>query len=160
MASRSQGKKSGVRDFHARMFPLLEREIGRDFQDRIPACSLNSCGCLETVSRQLSFLRTSPVCSLPTGEEISQPSSMRWEKSGIAWGGEYLTVNSSEYPNHVVDSTLLDIVESRPKSPRYYLSPNAARGILRRAASQGRNLFHPFLFHPLKKSLEALARDR
>ena len=153
MAAPFHGKKSGVLDSHAKMFPLLEQERVEALPVGIPACFSSSCGCLEKVARQLSFLKMSQACSLPTEEEISASSSMRWDNSGIAWRGEYLTVASSEYPNRVVDSTLLDIVETRPKSPRYYLSPNAARGILRRAASQGRNLFPP-----LKKSLEALAK--
>ena len=70
----------------------------------------------------------------------------------MVWRGECLTADFSASPSHAEGSTLLDIVETRPAQPHYYLSPNAAQGILRRADAQGRNLFPP-----LRKALETLA---
>ena len=45
---------------------------------------------------------------------------------------------------------LMNIIEKGHIDNRYYLSPNAAEGILRRVDSQGRKLFPP-LRHALEK---------
>ena len=152
MAKRYQKQNSGVQASRARMFPLLERANGKDFADGIPASSMISQDCLMTIARLLSFSKTFQVFFLPTVEEISESFSARWTNSGMVWLGVCLTADSSASPSRAEDSTLLDIVETRPEQPHYYLSPNAAEGILRRADTQGRNLFPP-----LRKALETLA---
>jgi DNA (cytosine-5)-methyltransferase 1 len=58
-----------------------------------------------------------------------------------------------ESPNRDVESTLSEFIKTRNAPPKYFLSPNAARGILRRADNMGRNLIPSF-----RKSLETLAR--
>jgi len=86
-----------------------------------------------------------------TGETISASSSTPFRGSGMAWRGEYLTADTSESPSGAVGSTLSDILEtSVPR--RFYLSPRAAAGILRRAERRGREL--PTA---LREALEALA---
>jgi hypothetical protein len=48
--------------------------------------------------------------------------------------------NFSECPNAAKDSSLLDILETGAVPRKYYLSPLACRGILRRAAKRGKEL--------------------
>lgn len=134
------------------MFPLLERVNGQDSTAGTPASSMTSHDSSATLSRIWSFSKTFRVFSLPTAEKISESFSAHWTNSGMVWRGECLTADFSASPNRVEDSTLLDIVETRPEQPQYYLSPNAARGILRRTDAQRRNLFPP-----LRKALETLA---
>ena len=155
MGTKSQKRKSGVQDSHAKMSLLLEHANGRDLTDATPACSTSLHGCLATLSRILSFSKTSRVSSLPTTAEISESFSAYWTNSGMVWRGACLTADFSASPSHAEGSTLLDIVETQPAQPHYYLSPNAAHGILRRANAQGRNLFPP-----LRKALETLALAR
>ena len=68
------------------------------------------------------------------------PSSFKgWRNSGIYRPGECLTLNTLEWPKDAAVCSLSDILEM--DVPRkYYLSPRAARGILRRAAKRGRKL--------------------
>ena len=86
-------------------------------------------------------------------EEISELFSGRWPTSGILLDGECLTAGTSASPNHATESSLLGVLETGKAPRRYFLSPNAARGCLRRAERMGRNLFPPF-----KDALTTLAR--
>ena len=152
MAKKSRKRSSGAQDSPAKMYPLLEHVPEQGSMDDTPVSFMNSQGCLATLAQKWSFSKTYPVSFLPTAEETSESFSVRWTNSGMVWRGECLTADSSASPNRAEDSTLLDIIETRPEQPHYYLSPNAAQGILRRADAQGRNLFPP-----LKKALEILA---
>lgn len=152
MVNKSRKANFGVQDSPAKMFPLLERDSGLGSRGGILASSISSRDYLRMLARLSSFSKTSQAFYLPTAEEISESFSVRWQTSGMALRGACLTANTSAFPSHVEDCTLLDIVQTRPEQPQYYLSPNAAQGILRRAAVQGRPLFLP-----LKRALEKLA---
>jgi hypothetical protein len=58
--------------------------------------------------------------------------------------------NIGEYPNVVEESTLWQILEVEVL-PKYYLSETACRGILRRAATRGKDLAEktPILLYAL-----------
>lgn len=67
------------------------------------------------------------------------PSLGSWKTAGILSHGECLTLNSSEYPSDAAVSFLSDILE--PSAPRrFYLSPSACKGLLRRAQRRGKSL--------------------
>jgi len=68
------------------------------------------------------------------------PSSGRWSDSGMAFAGECWTLSTSESPSDVTVSSLPDVLETGPHLSKYFLSPKAATGILRRAARRGREL--------------------
>lgn len=99
--------------------------------------------------------KTFMAFSLATEDETSESYSRRWMNSGMVWRGVCLTAKTTESPNHVGESSLLECIETRNVQDRYFLSPNAARGILRRVDHQGRNLPPSF-----RKSLEILAKGR
>lgn len=67
----------------------------------------------------------------------------RWQSGGMAYGEIVLDQKVSPSPKRPVESKLVDILESERPDGRYFLSPNAARGILRRVDSQKRTLFAP-----------------
>ena len=103
--------------------------------------------------------RTSQECSAPTEVRIFVHSSGRLMKSGILSRGECWTLNMCEWTGTLVPflkedgvCSLSDILETGAIQPRYYLSPDACRGILRRAESRGREL--PEV---LRQALEAQA---
>jgi len=54
--------------------------------------------------------------------------------------GVCLTLNTSEFPNVVVESSLSSILERGGVDSRFYLSKKACAGILRRAETRGREL--------------------
>lgn len=54
--------------------------------------------------------------------------------------GELWTLNTLEFRNDAVAVSLSDILETGDLPQRYYLSPIACRGILRRAEKRGKEL--------------------
>ena len=88
-----------------------------------------------------SLSRTS-LAFYPATEEPTLPSSFEdWRNSGM-WGhGGSLTLNTSEWPSDGAGSScsLAEILEPEVP-PKYWLSPKACRGILRRAEKRGREL--------------------
>lgn len=74
----------------------------------------------------------------------------KWPKAGIAWGDGYIGGNVPPTPHKPIESCLTTVVERDRVSRKYYLTPNAAEGILRRVDNQGRKLFEP-----LRTALEA-----
>ena len=119
--------------------------------------------------------RTSQALSPPTGETISKLSSKQlsqlkklgsrclrlkisdgqkqtyyWETDG-AWLTEFSTLNTGASPNVAQESTLSQILMAEVPE-KYYLSPKACLGILRRASARGKEL--PEV---LKKALERQA---
>jgi hypothetical protein len=53
---------------------------------------------------------------------------------------EFLTLNTSECPRDAAESSLLDVLETGNVPQKYFLSPVACQGILRRAAKRGKTL--------------------
>src|SRR5579864_3571264 len=87
-------------------------------------------------------LKTSSGFSLPTQDGISRSFSHRWPRSGILWRTGFSTVNSSEWPNDDAACSLLEVLEKEAPQ-RFYLSPKAAAGIIRRAKSWRKRLSEP-----------------
>lgn len=73
-------------------------------------------------------------------DPISPPLSGRWLNSGIISPTERLTLNTSESRSDAVDAYLSDILEIGDLPRRYFLSPKACAGILRRAERRGKAL--------------------
>lgn len=90
----------------------------------------------------LRFGRMFPDFSLAELAETSSQFLPPWTASGIVEHGQLLTLSSLAL--HSGDSafsvcSLAEILEPSA-APKYYLSPRACRGILRRAAKRGRAL--------------------
>lgn len=88
-----------------------------------------------------SSLRTFPDSFRPTVEGISESFSRRWPTSGFTTSpGECWTADTSECPKGEGGfSSLPDVLEAEVPA-RFFLSPKAAAGILRRARKRGRDL--------------------
>ena len=90
-------------------------------------------------SRRSSTLKKVPVQCLDLtpghGDLLGQPY---WETNS-AWLGDVWTLNSGASPREEKESSLSQILEDSPR-PKYYLSPRACRGILRRAWERGKEL--------------------
>ena len=143
---------SGLEVSHAKTCLLREwvRETGSVDENLDSFMSLLDC--LAEDAPQLLLSKTCRASSVPTEEEILQSCSKRWPNSGILSDGVLLTARTSESPNHAKECTLSGVIETGEVQERYFLSPNAAKGMLRRVDQMGRNLFPP-----LRKSLETLA---
>lgn len=72
--------------------------------------------------------------------QVANGQPQEWLEGGrLTQLGESLTLNIGEYPNVENESTLSEILEDNVPE-KYYLSPKACLGILRRAKNKGRKL--------------------
>ncbi len=145
----------GQQDSHARTSRL--REWGQDlgFEGASLDSFMSSCGSFEDACQEQLSSRTCTGFSLATEDETSQSYSRRWTNSGMVSHGVCLTAKTSESPSNAVVSTLLPCIETGEVPEKYFLSQNAATGILRRVDRMGRNLPPSF-----RRSLEILSEDR
>jgi hypothetical protein len=95
-----------------------------------------------------SFGKMCQVSSVQTKEGILDPSSERWLNSAMGGATECLMLNTSESHSEEEECLLSDILEIGNLPQKYYLSPKACEGILRRAEKRGKQL-PPVLFQAL-----------
>lgn len=67
----------------------------------------------------------------------------RWKSGGCLWKGHVVESAVPPAPSSLIASRFVDVLDSDTPDRRYFLTPNAAEGILRRANSLGRTLFQP-----------------
>jgi len=103
--------------------------------------------------------KTSPVSCHQTKDGILAPFLEGWGNSGMGSPTGFLTLNTPElmdtltqYPKDGGVCSLSDILEVGNVPQRYFLSPKACAGILRRAAKRGKAL--PIQLH---HALQAVA---
>lgn len=82
----------------------------------------------------------------------ARSTKMIWPNAGVLWDGVFVGNKVNGSLHKPISSDLLDIVEQDIPNERYFLSSNAAEGILRRVDSQRRHLFPP-----LRQALERLS---
>ena len=84
--------------------------------------------------------KMSPASCHRTEDGILAPSSGGWKSSGTGGPIGSWTLNFSESPREGVECLLSDVLETSDVPDRFYLSPKACAGILRRAARRGKTL--------------------
>src|SRR5690606_20776671 len=140
----------------AKISLLRECEKATGSEEDILASFMSLLDWLERQSPEFLLSRTFRASSVRIADGVLGCSSKRRPNSGMLLGGVLLTADTSESPSRAKESTLSGVVETGEVPERYFLSPNAAKGILRRADRMGRNL-RPHL----RRSLEILAeKDR
>ena len=89
-----------------------------------------------------SFGRMFPDFSLPAKVTTFLPSSLNWTASGILERGDVLMLNTSDWPSAAEgpSASSLDRILEPMVAPKYFLSPKACAGILRRAEKRGKKL--------------------
>jgi DNA (cytosine-5)-methyltransferase 1 len=80
---------------------------------------------------------------------------IKWNRGGVMHEGHVLMAPVSMSPKKPTTSTLVKIIDQEKPTSRYFLSPNAATGIIRRVTSQNRELFSP-----LDLALRRLSKKR
>jgi len=146
---------SGPEDSHAKMSLWHAWGLGLGLEGSSLDCFVSFVGFLSKAAPQFVLSKTFQASSLPTEGETSKSLFERWPSSGMVWDGVCLTAKTSESPSRAKESSLWDVIEKGGVPQKYFLSPNAARGMLRRADRMGRNLFPP-----LRKALEILAKGQ
>jgi hypothetical protein len=140
-------------------------ENARDFLESDQDFGSSSIEFLRSLGRDGLLSRTSPACypaSLALSRRviwkkdkngklqkkvISESSFEGWQNSGMASLGGCLTLSITEWPSDAAVCSLSEVLETDVPQ-KYYLSPRAARGILRRAEKRGREL-PTTLYHAL-----------
>ncbi|MBA6289482.1 DNA cytosine methyltransferase [Colwellia sp. MB3u-4] len=89
---------------------------------------------------------------LPTNTDDSK---LKWQTGGIVIGDECWDVKAPEAPSQPIHTKLIDVIQKDYPSDKYFISSNAAVGIIRRVVSQNRTLFGP-----MQKALENLIESK
>lgn len=84
--------------------------------------------------------KTSPASCHQPEDGTLVPSSGCWGNSGMGSPTGFLTLNTSEWPKDAVVCSLSDTLETGDVPRRFFLSPKACSGILRRAEKRGKEL--------------------
>ena len=129
--------------------PVSERE----WLIHVATYPLSTSALLQSCAQSGWCTRTSQDCC-PQGEDkIFRPSSQRWLNSGMGSPTELLTLQTSDSPSVGKEcSSLAAVLVTGDIPQRYYLTAQAASGILRRARKREKVL--PPL---LEQALEAQA---
>lgn len=81
-----------------------------------------------------------PTCVSSSSQVISPSSFNGFRTSGILAHGKLLTLNTTAWHSGVSVCSLSEILETGAIPQRYFLSPKACAGILRRAKKRGKEL--------------------
>ena len=92
----------------------------------------------ESSSKKQPKSQTKPFLFLDLRTENGRTPDVSWRTDGVSHG-EFSTLNFGESPSVAVESRLSQILED-DAPPKYYLSPRACQGILRRAEKRGKKL--------------------
>jgi hypothetical protein len=132
-------QESSQEDSLAKTYPSLANVL--DLPENAVVCFGKSVGSLTISTPDGSSSKTSPVCCRQTEDEIWEPSSGRWQTSGMGSATEFWTLSTSESPSVAVECSLSDVLETTGEHLRkYLLSAKACEGILRRATRRERKL--------------------
>lgn len=127
------------------------QETARDWLETVARSGGKCIGSLLSAAPPGLLEKMSLGSSLVEAAQTLKQSSGRLPNSGMAWPGQFLTLNTSEWRNGAAVCSLSDILEESP-DPKYSLSAKACMGILRRAEKRGKKLPPP-----LRRALEAVA---
>ena len=116
------------------------QDCERVWQTRVATSRSSILASLTAIGPSGWFGRTSPASCRRTEDGTLVPSSEGWGNSGMGSPTEFLTLNTSDWPNDAAVSSLSDVLETGAVPQRYFLSARACRGILRRAEKRGKLL--------------------
>lgn len=81
--------------------------------------------------------------TIETFADHDDAPKIKWNNGGVMFDGVCHMAPVSPAPKKPANSRVVDLLDATKPSSRYFLSPNAATGILRRVQSQDRQLFAP-----------------
>ena len=97
-----------------------------------------------TIKKQLQHLAEAYLSPKSKVQEVlANSDKTKWQSGGIAYQNWIVTVAVSSSPVAALSSRLIEVIEKKKVPQRYFLSANAAQGILRRVDKLGRHLFPP-----------------
>ncbi len=115
----------------------VSQETEKDSQDQKQDYFQNCTELLENLNQNGLCSKMFPDYSLSTMGKICGTSLKSFPKSGIAYAGECLMLNTSESPNDAEGCGLSEVLETHVPL-KYYLSRKAVEGMIRRSKQWGR----------------------
>lgn len=100
---------------------------------------MSLCDLLKSDNLNGLFLKMSQDCSTVTLEEILHMSSIHWTGAGMVFRGECLTLNSSEHPKDVEESSLSEVLDQSVPL-RFFLTTDHLQSLLDRANARKKTL--------------------
>ena len=115
----------------------------RDWLIRVATSRLRILPLLTSIGPSGWSGRTCPASCHRETDGTLEPSSEGWQNSGMGGPTGCLTLSTSEWPSAAAVCSLSQVLEVGNVPPRFYLTPKACAGILRRAAKRGKDLPGP-----------------
>ena len=130
--------------------PVVEWIAERIHSNLNKKSSINAIG--EVIDLYKDFKKTKVSDALLSEMNFEDPESdYKWAHGGIVNEGRCYECDAYPTPSSIIESSLLPLIEKKQEDSVYFLTPNAAEGILRRVDHQKRTLFAP-----LREGLEKL----
>lgn len=129
--------------------PVVEwigRRVVKELRDTSPAVVGGSL--FDDIERfgertpQLLRGRSSRV-NLPQLYSLQDAPEIKWASAGLVENDVCIMGSVSHMPKEPIDSLFVDALDKERPNDKYFLTPNAASGILRRVNGQRRRLFEP-----------------
>ena len=130
-------------DFWSEELPAnhsLLQDLGKDLRTQGETLPLPMLEFLTTLDPSGSFGKMCQVSSVQEVEGTLVPFLGRWPNAGMGSHIGCLTLNTLESPKDGVESLLSDVLEVGSLPQKFYLSPRACEGILRRAEKRAKEL--------------------
>jgi len=110
---------------------------------------------LSYAKERVPFFKTNKASTVQIEKfaDHNDAPKIKWNNGGVMFDGICHMAPVSPAPKKPINTQIVDLLDSTKPPIRYFLSPNAATGILRRVASQDRQLFDP-----LTNALHRLAK--
>lgn len=144
------GKANDLKDLEIDINPIADQEIGSNGSFENMKEIKDTGDLLAKASPEFQDPKSRVVLYLSPEDIKNENAKYKWPAAGIAWKNFCIAAKVPTAPSEIINSQLFNLIEKDAVDERYYLSPNAAEGILRRVNGQGRKLFSP-LDNVLKK---------
>ena len=115
----------------------------RDWLIRVATSRLRILPLLTAIGPSGWSGRTCPACCHRAKDGTLEPSSEGWGNSGMGGPTESWTLSTSDWPSAASVCSLSQVLEAGNVPRRFYLTPRACAGILRRAEKRGKDLPTP-----------------
>lgn len=116
------------------------QDFAKDLLTSAATSHLSLYGWLKGFAPAGWFGKMSPVSCQLSEELPFVPFSQAWQNSGMGSPTGFLTLSTSECHSDAGVCSLSDILETGDLQQRFFLSPKACAGILRRAEKRGKEL--------------------
>lgn len=75
---------------------------------------------------------------------LTNPNNrIKWQSGGLVYNSQVIDIKAPQAPSKIITDKLINSIQEEVPDKRYFISKNAAVGIIRRVNSEGRTIFPP-----------------